>query len=137
MSARTREVTDVPPDNRPKELPQSGPSAGGDEELTMLPVDLVLRDDDLAGVGVIGVGDGVAQDADHSDHLTHFGDPLGNVAGVTDELLASGDLSRRWPQVRGHMLGVGSFFREPHRSSCTKFDRLLKSSGSVCRTRSC
>lgn len=112
MSARIREVTDVPPDNRPDELPQSSPSAGGDEELTVLPVDLVLRDDDLAGVGVTGVGDGVAQDADHSDHLAHFGDPPRNVARVTDELLASGDLSCRWPKVRGHMLGVGSFFRD-------------------------
>lgn len=88
----------------------------------MLPVDLVLRDDDLAGVGVTGVGDGVAQDADHSDHPTHFGDQLRSIAGVTYELLASGDLSRRWPQVRGHMLGVGSFFREPHGSSRTNFD---------------
>lgn len=60
--------------------------------LTVLPLDLILGDDDLAGVGVAGVGDGVAQDADHADHLAHFLDPVGNVAGVTDELLASGNL---------------------------------------------
>lgn len=59
---------------------------------TVLPFDLILRDDDLAGVGVTGVGDGMAQDADHANHLTHFGDAIGNVAGVTDELLASGNL---------------------------------------------
>lgn len=58
----------------------------------MLPFDLILRDDDLAGVGVAGVGDRMAQDADHADHLTHFFDTIGNVAGVTDELLASGNL---------------------------------------------
>lgn len=58
----------------------------------MLPFDLILRDDDLAGVGVVGVGDRMAQDADHANHLTHFGDTIGNVAGVTDELLASGNL---------------------------------------------
>lgn len=58
----------------------------------MLPVDLVLGDDQLAGVDVVGVGDGVTQDADHSNHLTHFGDPVGDVAGVTDQLFASSDL---------------------------------------------
>lgn len=58
----------------------------------MLPFDLILRDNELAGVGVAGVVDGMAQDADHANHLTHFGDTIGNVAGVTDELLASGSL---------------------------------------------
>lgn len=58
----------------------------------MIPFHLVLRDDDLAGVGVTGVGDWMAQDADHAYHLTNFGDTVGNIAGVTNELLASGNL---------------------------------------------
>lgn len=58
----------------------------------MLPFDLTLRDNDLAGVGVVGVGDGMAQDADHANHLTHFGDTIGNIAGITDEPFASGSL---------------------------------------------
>lgn len=45
------------------------PAAG----LTVLPVDLVLGDNDLAGVGVAGVLDGVAHDADDPDHLTDLG----------------------------------------------------------------
>lgn len=40
--------------------------------LTVFPVDLILGDDDLARVDVSGVGDGVTQDADDSDHLAHF-----------------------------------------------------------------
>lgn len=58
----------------------------------MLPVDLILRDDDLARVVVGGAGNGVTQDADGSDHLTHFGDMIFYVAGVTDQLLASCNL---------------------------------------------
>lgn len=58
----------------------------------MLPVNLILRNNDLAGVDAAGVGDGMAQDADHANHLTHFGDKIGNIAGITDELFASGSL---------------------------------------------
>lgn len=61
----------------------------------MFPIDLTLGDDDLAGVCVVGVWDGVIQDADDSDHLAHFGDTVHNVAGVTNQLLASGNLWRR------------------------------------------
>lgn len=57
--------------------------------LTWVAVDLVLRNDDLAGVGVISVFDWVAEDADHTDHLTCFTDTVWDVAGVTDELLTT------------------------------------------------
>lgn len=58
----------------------------------MLPVDLILRDDDLARVDIARVADGVIQDADHSDHLAHFFGAIRNVAGVADQLLASCNL---------------------------------------------
>lgn len=60
----------------------------------MFPVDLLLRDDDLARANVACVGDRVIQDTDDSDHLTHFGDTFRCVAGVADQLLASGNLWR-------------------------------------------
>lgn len=84
----------------------------------MLPVDLILRDDDLAGVGVTGVGDWMTQNADHSNHLTHFGDTVRNVAGVTDELFAPGNLSCRWPQFRNYSLGLNSVFRVTNKILC-------------------
>ncbi len=49
---------------------------------------MILGEDDLARVGVVGVIDGVTHDADGSDHLTHFLGAIHKVAGVTDELLA-------------------------------------------------
>lgn len=52
--------------------------------LTMLPVDLILGDDDLARVNTTSVGDGMTQDANGSDHLTHFGGAIHSVAGVAD-----------------------------------------------------
>lgn len=58
----------------------------------MLPLQLILGDDDLARVNVPSVGNGVTQDADGSDHLTHFGGAIHTVAGVTYELLASCNL---------------------------------------------
>lgn len=58
----------------------------------MLPVDLILGDDDLTRVDVAGVVDGVTQDADDSDHLTRFSGAIHGVAGVADQLLAPGDL---------------------------------------------
>lgn len=60
--------------------------------LTVLPVDLILGDDDLAGVDIVGVADGVVQDADDPDHLAHFAGAVYDVAGVADQLLAPGDL---------------------------------------------
>lgn len=58
----------------------------------MLPVDLILGDDDLARVDVAGVGNWVTQDADDSDHLTHFVGAIHDIAGIADQLLAPGDL---------------------------------------------
>lgn len=87
------------------------PNRSGDHKLTVLPVDLILRDDDLAGVDVIGVGNGMTQDADHSNHLTNFGDTISGIAGVTDELFASGNLFSRKPQFRNHF-SLDPFFRE-------------------------
>lgn len=60
--------------------------------LTVLPVDLILGDDDLTRVDIACVADGVTQDADDSDHLTHFFGVIHSVAGVADQLLAPGDL---------------------------------------------
>ncbi len=62
--------------------------------LTWVAVNLILRNDDLAGVGVIGVFDGVAEDADHTDHLTSLADAVRDVAGVADELLATSHLKQ-------------------------------------------
>lgn len=61
--------------------------------LTMLPVDLILRDDDLAGVDVTSVGNGMIQDADGSDHLAHFFCTIHKIAGVADQLFALCNLS--------------------------------------------
>lgn len=73
----------------------------------MLPFDLILWDDDLAGLVITSVGDGVVQDADDSDHLTHIFDAVGNVAGVADKLLAPGNLKRyEQPKIRGSFLTV-------------------------------
>lgn len=58
----------------------------------MFPVNLLLGDDDLARANVAGVGDRVIQDTDDSDHLAHFGDMFHCVAGVADQLFASGKL---------------------------------------------
>ncbi len=62
-------------------------------KLTVLPVDLVLRDDDLAGIAIAGVLDGVAHDADDPDHLTHLVDSVHDIAGVANQLLAASDLT--------------------------------------------
>lgn len=60
----------------------------------MLPLDLILGDDDLARVDVTSVGYWMTQDADDTDHLANFGGAIHGVAGVADQLLAPGDL--RW-----------------------------------------
>lgn len=80
----------------------------------MLPVDLILGDDDLAWVYIASVGYGMTQDADGSDHLTHFVDTIHNVAGVTDQLLAPCDLwlantvkgSKEWTPPKGKFKGI-------------------------------
>lgn len=56
--------------------------------LTMLPVDLILGNDDLAGVDITRVGNRVVHDANDPDHLTHFPHTIHYIAGVTDQLLA-------------------------------------------------
>jgi hypothetical protein len=43
----------------------------------------------LAGVGIAGALDGVAEDADDTDDLPSFPNAVGDVAGVTDQLLAA------------------------------------------------
>lgn len=58
----------------------------------MLSIDLILRDDNLAREGVVGVGNGMFQDADGPDHLADFFSAVQNVAGVADELFALGKL---------------------------------------------
>lgn len=62
--------------------------------LTWLAVDLVLGDDDLTGVGVVGVLDRVAEDTDDPDHLTCLTHAVLDVAGVTDQLFAPSHLTR-------------------------------------------
>lgn len=56
---------------------------------------MILRNDDLTGVGVVGVFDGVAQDADDPNDLAGFSYAFLDVTRVTDELLAASDLGRR------------------------------------------
>lgn len=63
--------------------------------LTWVAVNLILRNDDLAGIGIISVFDGVAEDADHTDHLTCLTDAVWDVAGVTDELLTASHLQHK------------------------------------------
>jgi hypothetical protein len=53
---------------------------------------LVLWNDDLAGVGIVGVLDRVAKDTDHSDYLAHFFNPIFYIAGITDELFTASNL---------------------------------------------
>jgi len=60
----------------------------------VLPVDLYLGDDDLAGVDVAGVLDGVVHDADDADHLAHLLGAVKDVARVADQLLAARNLER-------------------------------------------
>ena len=72
-------------------------------ELTALPVDLVLGDDDLAGVDIVGVLDGVTHDTDGPDHLAHLVGAVHHVAGVTDQLLAARNL---WRGEKGERVRV-------------------------------
>lgn len=62
--------------------------------LTWFAVNLVLRDDDLAGIGIISVFNGMAEDADDPDHLADFVHAVRDVAWVTDELFAAGNLEK-------------------------------------------
>lgn len=58
-----------------------------------LSTDLVLWNNDLAGVDITGVLDGVAEDANNSDYLAHFFWPIFYLAEVTDELLTVSNFS--------------------------------------------
>jgi hypothetical protein len=60
---------------------------------------LILWNNDLAGIGIIGVLDRVAENADNSDHLAHFFYPIFDIAGVTDELLTASNLIKH---LKGH-----------------------------------
>lgn len=60
--------------------------------LTWLAVNLVLRNDDLTRVSIISVLYGMAEDADDPNHLACFAHAVRDVAGVTDQLLASCNL---------------------------------------------
>ncbi|KAF3859624.1 hypothetical protein F7725_022023, partial [Dissostichus mawsoni] len=77
--------------------------------LTMLPADLALGDDDLAGVDVTN--------ADGSDHLTHFGGAVHSVARVADQLLAPGDLRGQQPEVRWLPTGIKTYLRAKYHLS--------------------
>lgn len=70
-------------------------------EGTVFPVDLILGDDDLARVDVAGVGDGMTQDANDSDHLTHFLDMIHDIARVADQLFAPRNLG--WKTQPGNV----------------------------------
>lgn len=50
---------------------------------------LHLRDDDLARAGVVSVFDWMVQQADDPDDPAHLLHPVGDVAGITQELLTS------------------------------------------------
>lgn len=56
----------------------------------MLTADLRLRDDQLEGVGVIGVGNGVVQNADGLQQVASDADLVGEVGGVREDLLCLG-----------------------------------------------
>lgn len=60
--------------------------------LTRVAINLILRNDDLTGVGIISVFDGMAEDADHTDHLTRFTDTVWDVTRVANELLTTSHL---------------------------------------------
>ncbi len=62
--------------------------------LTWFAVNLVLGDDDLAGIGIISVFNGMAEDADDPDHLADFVHAVRDVARVANELLATGNLEK-------------------------------------------
>mgnify|MGYP006914397642 CR=1 FL=1 len=48
----------------------------------------------MARVGIVGVLDGVAENTDDADNLASLPHTVWNVAGVTDQLLASGHLQK-------------------------------------------
>ena len=52
--------------------------------------------DNLAGVGIPGVLDRVAEDADNSDQLARFFYPVFHIAGITNELLIASNLFFRF-----------------------------------------
>lgn len=54
---------------------------------------LFLWQDDLDGVGVVGAGDGVRQDADGADHIRRAHDLLREVRGIADDHLGARGLA--------------------------------------------
>jgi hypothetical protein len=84
--------------------------------LTVLPADLVLGDDDLRRIRVVGTRYGVLEDTDRPDHLAGFYHPhlsssllellaRSKVAGITNDLLRAHRLSRRGDA--GELAGLG------------------------------
>lgn len=51
-----------------------------------MPADLFLRNDDLAGLRVVGVGNGVVEQADRADHLADLLRFVCSVRGVAVDL---------------------------------------------------
>ena len=58
-----------------------------------LPSNLLLGENDLAGVDVFGVGDGVLHDTDTTDDLASLLDLVGEIRGITSDELGLGDLT--------------------------------------------
>lgn len=69
--------------------------------LTIAAVDLVLWDDDLAGVAIVRTRDGVLQDADRANNLALFDNP----DLTTLSLLASAKIAR----VADHLFSLDGF----------------------------
>lgn len=62
---------------------------------TRFSVHLRLRDNNLAGVGIVSVFDWMVQQADDPNNPTHFLHPVGDVAGITQELLTAEKLEKQ------------------------------------------
>lgn len=85
-------------------------------QLTRFPVNLVLRNDDLTRIRIVCVLYRVTHDTDDPDDLAHLFHTIRDVARVTDQLLAAGNLPGKdtlrqsttkwlvfkWQQVTGH-----------------------------------
>lgn len=66
-----------------------------ERQSTRLAANLLLGQDDLAALRVVGVGDGVVEEADRAHDVAHLADLGGEVRGITDDELAPGDLALR------------------------------------------
>ena len=71
--------------------------------ITVFASDLLLRNDDLTGEGILRVGNGVVEQADAAHHLSHFADAVRCVRRVAVDLLAPGGLATR---AHAHHLSV-------------------------------